>query len=310
MLLHADEFAIDEPLVRRLLSRDCSRVAALPLRRLAAPGSSNVLFRLGDALLVRLPRSPGGTSIIEKEAAWLPVVSPAVPVATPEVVAVGDPGFGYPERWSVTRWLPGDPPDPSAPTRPSMAIELAAIVSGLHAADVPPDAFADPRLRWYRGGPLDAIAAYIDRYLDACRTVAGLDLDIDAAARVWHAALELPSTPAGRREGWLHGDLLAENLLVRDGRIVAVLDFGGLSVGDQAVDLIAAWELLDAAGRELFRARVGVDDATWLRGRAWALAIAVMTFPYYWQTMPERCAARLVMAREVLADAAEQGSRR
>ncbi len=101
---------------------------------------------------------------------------------------------------------------------------------------------------------------------------------------------------------WFHGDLNAENLLVRKGRLAAVLDFGGLAVGDPTIDLLPAWEVLDAPARAVFRDATGVDEATWLRGRGWALALAVMTFPYYWGTMPQRCASRLAMARSVLAD--------
>jgi aminoglycoside phosphotransferase (APT) family kinase protein len=103
---------------------------------------------------------------------------------------------------------------------------------------------------------------------------------------------------------WYHGDLLAENLLVRNGRLAAVLDFGGLSVGDPTIDLLAGWGVLDAPAREVFRAALGVDESTWLRGRAWTLSIALITFPYYWHTMPTRCADNLALARSVLADAA------
>jgi aminoglycoside phosphotransferase (APT) family kinase protein len=100
---------------------------------------------------------------------------------------------------------------------------------------------------------------------------------------------------------WYHGDLLAENLLVADGRLAAVLDFGGLSVGDPTVDLVAAWEVLDADSRAVFRRAVDVDDATWLTVAGWALLLAVMTFPYYGDTMPARCASRRAMAANVLA---------
>jgi aminoglycoside phosphotransferase (APT) family kinase protein len=116
--------------------------------------------------------------------------------------------------------------------------------------------------------------------------------------------MALPGIAQAEATGWYHGDLLAENLLVRDGRLAAVLDFGGLSVGDPTVDLVVAWELLDPGARATFRDAVDVDDATWLRGRAWALALAVMTFPYYWTSMPARCADRLSLARAVLADRA------
>ena len=106
-------------------------------------------------------------------------------------------------------------------------------------------------------------------------------------------------TPAS----WLHSDLTAENVLVQDGRLAAVLDLGALAVGDPTADLIAAWDLLGPTSRAVFREQAGIDDATWARGRGWALALALITFPYYWRTMPERCASRLTLARAVLADA-------
>ena len=106
--------------------------------------------------------------------------------------------------------------------------------------------------------------------------------------------------PAAPR--WYHGDLAAENLLLRDGRLAAVLDFGGLAIGDPAVDLIVAWEILDPPAREIFRSRLGVDDATWFRGRAWALSITLMIW-YYWSTMPQRRFSRIAVGRNILIDA-------
>lgn len=113
----------------------------------------------------------------------------------------------------------------------------------------------------------------------------------------------LPGVAEAAGTCWHHGDLLAENLLVRDGRLAAVLDFGGLAVGDPTVDLIGAWEVLDPPARDAFREAVDVDDPAWLRGRAWALSLAMITFPYYWRSMPERCAGRVAIARSVLEDA-------
>lgn len=130
----------------------------------------------------------------------------------------------------------------------------------------------------------------------------GLDLDIDAVVRLWDEAMAVADGPSPGPH-WLHGDLLAENLLIRDGRLAAILDFGGLAVGDPTVDLVAAWDLLDPNGRAVLRAQGGLGDRAWLLGRAWALAIAVMTFPYYWHTMPQRCTSRLALAHQVLSDA-------
>jgi aminoglycoside phosphotransferase (APT) family kinase protein len=303
--LHDDEIPIDEELVRSLLGTLPTSYERLRLRRMDSTGSSNALFRLGDELVVRLPRQPGGTATIEKERRWLSYVAPALPVAVPEVVAVGDPAFGYPERWSVVRWLAGVQPLPPVrgePARHELARSLAAVVTGLRGADVPVEAREDRALQGYRGKPLATIDASTRARLAACREIDGLDLDLDACTEVWDEAMTLPAVGEAGSPRWYHGDLLAENLLVTEGRLAAVLDFGSLSVGDPTVDLVVAWELLDSEARLTFREMVGADDATWSRARAWALALAVMTFPYYWTTMPRRCAERLIMARAVLDD--------
>lgn len=303
--LHDDEIAVDEDLVRRLLRGLSPAYDGLPLRRLDSSGSSNALFRLGDDLLVRVPRQPGGTATIEKEQRWLPHVAPVVPVPVPEILAVGEPDAGYPEKWSIVRFLDGSVPSlpaPGEPPRHDLARDLAAVVRGLRDLAVPDGALADPALRWYRTEPLVVLADQMPRVLEECRAVVGLDLDVDACTEAWDDALRLPGAHTPARPHWLHGDLVAENLLARHGRLAAVLDFGGLAVGDPTVDLVVAWELLDPSARATFRELVGVDDETWALGRGWALALALMTFPYYWDTMPGRCVNRLAMARALLAD--------
>ena len=308
--LHDDELLIDLSIVLALVDRALPEWSSLPLSRLHASGSSNALFRLGDELLIRLPRQPGGSATIEKEARWLPQIGPLLPVSVPVVVATGEPDLGYPERWSVVRWLDGDVPtvvDPAShagPTRSALARDLAAVVTALRDIQVPHSALADRQLRWYRGAPLGSMDDITRGYLAACQDISGLDLDLDAARRIWEEAMALPETGSGSEPRWFQGDLMAENLLVRGGRLAAVLDFGGLAVGDPTVDLIVAWEVLDPASRDVFRRAVGVDETSWLRGRAWALSLALGTFPYYWNTMPDRCASRLAVVRSVLADAA------
>ena len=138
--------------------------------------------------------------------------------------------------------------------------------------------------------------------IERCRSLEDFEFDLDAADQIWAEAMKLLGTADRTTTGWYHGDLAAENLLVRDGVLAAVLDFGGLSVGDPTVDLVVAWEVLDPPSRELFRRQVGVDDATWLRGRAWALSITLMIW-YYWTTMPERRARCMAVGRNILADA-------
>lgn len=304
--LHADELPIDGALVRALLDRDLPEHAGLPLAPLRAAGSTNALFRLGDDLLVRLPRQPGGGESILKEARLAPLLAAALPVAVPEVVAVGGPGFGYPEHWSVTRWLAGEHPTcaglgrRAAPERLALAEDLADVVRALREVDVPEP--VDGELRWYRGGALNDFDVSVRHYLALCRGIRGLDLDLDKAEAMWEKALALPGAAEPGPDRWFHGDLVAENLLVADGRLAAVLDLGAVSVGDPTVDLHGAWEVLDAPARDRFAARLGVDEAEWLRGRAWALGIALGALSYYWESMPGRRSDRLAMARNVLTD--------
>ncbi|MEO6881823.1 MAG: aminoglycoside phosphotransferase family protein [Mycobacteriaceae bacterium] len=303
--MHSDELVVTADTVRSLIDSQLPHLAGLPLARLPVSGSSNVLFRLGDELLVRLPRQPGGSTIIAKEAKYLPLIASSVRVLLPEVVALGAPGVGYPECWSVVRWIDGQLPAVPVPPSPQatlLALDLAEVVGGLRSAVVPVAALGDSTLRSYRARSVRAVDTDVRQYLSDCRAVPDLPLDLDACERVWTDAVNVPEPPSDRPASWVHGDLLAENLLLHEGRLAAVLDFGALAVGEPSVDLVGAWELLGAEDRAVFRDALGIDDAEWARGRAWALAIAVMTFPYYWRTMPQRCADRLVMARAVLSD--------
>src|SRR6185437_5427599 len=209
-----------------LVARQLPRFAALGLTRLSASGSSNLLYRLGDDLLVRFPRQLGGSASIDKEASYLPLIAAALPVPVPTIVAVGEPELGYPERWSVVRWLDGRPPDVPVRSGARLAHDLAGTITALHDLPVPPAATADPALSWYRAGPLRAIDADIRRSLADCRAIPGLRLDLAAGERFWDAAMALPDPPDDRPPRWIHTDLLAENLLVRQGRLAALLDFG------------------------------------------------------------------------------------
>lgn len=295
--LHADELPIDAGLVRRLVDRAFPELAALPLRPAAGSGSSNALFHLGEELLVRLPRQPGGGPGIVKESRWSPVVARHVGVSVPEVVGVGEPALGYPEHWSITRWLPGDVASAGMTGSTGLAVDLATFVTELRTLAVPGGPVSD-ELSSYRALPLVDLDPDFHELLEECAPL-DVGLDLDDARRVWGLATDACTTTG--LPVFLHGDLLAENLLLRDGRLAAVLDLGGLAVGDPTVDLVVAWEVLDAKGRAAFRRALDVDDATWTTSRGWALLIALMTFAYYGETMPRRCADRLVMARAALA---------
>lgn len=305
--LHDDEFHISLALVRKLIGASMPKFDHLAVEPLRASGSTNALFRLGEELLVRLPRQPGGSVSIEKEARWLPHLSPGLSTAVPELIAVGDPGFGYPEKWSVVNWIEGlVPPAPwdssSGQSSMPLADDLAQLVAELRRVPIPVEARSDPTLSSYRGGQLSDLADDFQEVAEACRMIPGLGLDLDHAQTIWTNALAAERS-LDAAITWYHGDLLAENLLVRGSRLAAALDFGGLAIGDPTVDLIVAWEVLDASGRKEFRRQLRLDDATWAKSMGWALLIALITFPYYWHTMPSRCAARHAMATAVLAEA-------
>ncbi|MGV9249833.1 aminoglycoside phosphotransferase family protein [Streptomyces sp. NPDC003697] len=273
--LHAGEPDIDAALVRRLVAAQFPRWADLSVTPVRSAGTSNVTYRLGEDMVVRLPRTAGAAGDVDKEHTWLPRLAPALPLAVPVPLGRGAPGEGYPWPWSVYRWLDGesaaaaDPADPAA-----LARDLADFVTALHRLDPtggPPS---------YRGEPLSSRDA-------ATRAdLAGLEgaVDTEAAAAAWDEALRAPG-PAGPPV-WVHADLQPGNLLVHGGRLSAVIDFGCLGLGDPAVDLIAAWYVLPAGAREVFRAAVDADEAAWARGRGWALSIALAELRYYRETDP------------------------
>lgn len=307
--LHDNEIPVDTNLVRKLVDSQFSRYADLPIDRLGASGSSNVLFRLGEDLLVRIPRQPGGGVAIDKELDWVPEIDKHLTVDVPKIVAVGEPAFGYGERWSIVRWLNGELPStcaldgPPRSKRSKLATDLADTILALRAVEVPEAAATDPSLRWYRGGALAEFDGQTRRNIRQCGAIEGLNLDLDAVLAIWESSLTLPGAHKPAADRWYHSDLVAENLLVTNDRLSGVLDFGGLGIGDPTIDLHGAWELFDGPARDVFRRRLLASDAEWLRGRAWALAIALGCFTYYWDKMPGRRRDRLAMVQGVLADA-------
>ncbi len=300
--LHPDEIAIDVELVRGLVEQSFPHLASEPVLRSLASGSSNSIYRLGRTLAVRLPRQPGGGATIRKEARWLHQLAPQLPTRIPHVLGLGAPGLGYPEDWSITTWVEGHAPRRRLRGSQSVTTgrDLARFITTLRDAQIPPEAISDPALRSYRGEPLQDFDTQFRDLVDECRSL-DLDLDLDHALRLWDhavsAAARLPPLST-----WYHGDLLAENLLLGgDSGLSAVLDFGGLAIGNPLVDLVVAWDLLDQDGLAAFRVALAIDDDEWTAARGWALFLSLMTFPYYRSSMPGRCAARLAMARFVLA---------
>jgi aminoglycoside phosphotransferase (APT) family kinase protein len=264
--------------------------ADLPITRVASAGTVNAMFRLGADLAVRLPLIPGGAADIDLEQRWLPELAPHLPVAIPEVIGVGAPTDDYPWRWSVNRWLTGCNPEVDTLAEPEdLAIDLAEFITALRAIDPT----GGPVLS--RSGPLANRDEPTRKAIDASK---GL-VDTDALHGIW---AETVTVAGSAPRAWAHGDLSPGNVLIDQGRLHAVIDFGAFGVGDPTVDLVVAWNLLPAAARPILRAALDVDDATWARGRGWALSIAVIQLPYYVQTNPALAANSRHVLEQIIAD--------
>lgn len=297
--MHDDEIETDVALVRRLLAGQFPQWAGLRIEPVASYGTDHDIYRLGSHLAARLPRIGWATRQAAKEAEWLPKLAPHLPLALPVQLAMGRPAEGYPFDWSVYKWLPGENANGTIHDLDQAAVDLAAFVKALRQVDT---TGAHPRPPHGRGGPL----AEGDEQVR--RSIAQLSdrIDGDATLRSWEESLN--ASAWGGREAWVHGDLLPGNLLVVNGRLSAVIDWGGLNVGDPACDLQPAWNVFVGDGgnggssRRRFRAELDVDDASWLRGRGWALCQAVSALPYYWDTNPGMIRQASHALAQVLAD--------
>lgn len=301
--MHADEVDTDTSLVGRLLAAQFPQWANLPIEPVTSIGTDNAIYRLGDDLAVRLPRTQRVTIQLDKEHLWLPRLAPHLPLAIPVPLAKGIPGEGYPWHWSVCRWLTGEN---AAIERVAdlchAAIALAQFVAALQRID--PTGGPRPGAHNFgRGVPL------AERDAGTRAAIASLKgmFDTDAVTAAWQAALETPRWE--KHPVWIHGDLLPGNLLVERGRLSAVIDFGGLGVGDPACDLMPAWIIFSGESRDAFRAALSVDDATWARGRGWALSWGLIFIPYYLESNPGGVAIARHAIEEVLADHAHAARR-
>ena len=288
--MHADEVDTDASLVRRLLSAQFPQWADLPIERVKSAGTDNAIYRLGDGMAVRMPRIHWATGATSKDQ-WLPKLAPRLTLAIPVPIARGTPGEDYPWDWSVVSWVEG---------------EIATIerITDLHqaATDLAQFATALHRINLQGGPPATRGVPLTTRDEPVRDAIASLHgrLDTDAVTAAWEAALRAPlwdGPPV-----WVHGDLYDGNLIAREGRLHAVIDWCGLGMGDPACDLVAAWSLFSGESREVFRAEISVDDATWARGRGWALSVALIALPYYEHTNPVIVANSWHKLAEVLAD--------
>lgn len=288
--MHNDELPISADLVSRLLAEQFPAAAHLPIIQFRSAGTVNAVFRVGDHLIARLPRVMRWTEDLDRELRWLPVLAPHVPLSVPESVFAGSRTDYYPSSWAVYRWIDGAPyADGGVENETDAARDLARFITDLRRIDTTgaPHAGRRPLLE------LDTITREAITASDAV-------IDARSATSVWEDAIRTP--PWAGIPVWVHTDLLRPNLLVRDGRLAAVIDWGGAGAGDPAADIIAAWSVFGASGRQAFRASIGVDDETWRRARGFALHQAALIIPYYRESNPEFVTTAVRTVEQIVSD--------
>lgn len=286
---------ITADLVSRLVGTQFPQWAGLPVRPVHAGGWDNVTFRLGKELSVRLPSAQDYVPGVLKEQRWLPVLAGQLPLPIPELVAVGEPGCGFPWPWSVYRWIEGVPvTEETVRDLPRFAADLAGFLADLYQVDPAGGPPPGPH-NFFRGGPL---AVYDGETREALAALQG-HIDTALATEVWQAALR--ATWQGRPV-WFHGDAQPGNLLAKDGRLCAVIDFGTCGVGDPACDTTIAWTFLSGESSRVFAERLPVDQATWARGRGWAIWKAMKVLVGALGHDPEDAAFTTGVIGKILAD--------
>ena len=278
--MHPDQLAVSLPMVRRLVDEQFPDWRALPVVHVDRAGTVNAIYRIGDRLAARFPlRDDDPASVrrwLESEAAAARELSGRTRFPTPEPVALGEPGVGYPLPWSVQTWLPGVPAtdeDPGGSV--AFARDLAELIRDLRAVDSRGRTFKGTN----RGGDLGAHDAWMDECFDRSSEL----LDVPELRRLWSVLRELPRAAP---DVMTHGDLIPGNVLVQDGRLAGLIDVGGFGPADPALDLVAGWHLLDAAPRRVLREHLAIDDLEWERGRAWAFEQAMGLVWYYATSNP------------------------
>ena len=293
--MHADQLPVPAETVRALVADQFPRWRGLPVRRVAADGTVNAIFRIGDRLATRFPlrrQDPADSRRwLESEAAAARELAGRTRFRTPEPVAIGEPGAGYPLYWSVQTWVPGvaatqDDPGESA----AFAHDLAELISGLRAVDAHGRVFTGTG----RGGDLRSH----DAWLETCFARSEQILDVPRLRQLWAVLRDLPR--AGP-DVMSHGDLIPGNVLVSGGRLTGIIDVGGFGPADPALDLVSGWHLLEAGPRRALREALRCADIEWERGRAWAFQQSMGLVWYYADSNPAMSALGRRTLRRILA---------
>jgi aminoglycoside phosphotransferase (APT) family kinase protein len=279
--MHPGQLSVSLVTVRRLVVEQFPQWQHLRIEAVSSVGTVNAIFRVGDQFVARFLLVPDDVSVVreqlEREAAAAEELIGETPFATPRPIAIGDPGVGYPLPWSINTWLPGEPATADdCSESDSFAVDLGVFINAVRAIDT--------RGRTYDGSGRGGDLFSHDEWMQECLTYSEGLLDVATLRSIWAEMRDLPRGEAP--DVMNHRDLIPPNTLVAKGRLVGVLDVGGLGSADPALDLVSAWHLLDTERRQILRNHVGCDDAEWRRGRAWAFQQALGAVWYYVDSSP------------------------
>ena len=296
MQMHPDQLSVSRGTVRELVGQQFPEWQPLPVTELASQGTVNALFRIGDKLVARFPLAPGEVAAtrvwLESEAQAARELSGRTRFLTPDPVALGEPGAGYPLPWSVQTWLPGTVATAEDPCESvAFAHDLAEFIGGVRAIDTRGRAFSGRG----RGGDLRSS----DAWMATCFERSGQLLDVPRLRRVW---TDMRALPRSAGDVMTHGDLIPGNVLVSHGRLAAVIDVGGLGPADPALDLVGAWHLLENGPRQVLRDDLGCDDLEWERGKAWAFEQSMGAVAYYVKSNPAMSLMGQLTLQRIVAD--------
>ncbi|WP_299473388.1 aminoglycoside phosphotransferase family protein [uncultured Roseibium sp.] len=272
-MMHANEIFSDETTTKRLIDEQVPDLAGLPVKKLETSGTDNALYRVGAEHVMRLPRRPEAVPLLAKEIAWLPHFG-GLPLEVPVVCYTCRASRVFAHDFAVFKWINGEPAAIEAVGNVEQAArDLGGFLKDLHRV-ITAGAPAAGSGNHNRGVALGELNEKTYRSIEI------LEDEIDAAAAnaLWLDACHNPFQGPG---SWLHGDLKADNMLTRNGRLCAVLDWGLCAVGDPAADFAAAWSFVAPEARDAFREAAGADDAQWRRAKGWALYGAVIALSYY-----------------------------
>ena len=297
--MYDNEIALTEKDVRLLLQHQFPQFADLTLSYIQESGTENALYRLGDEYIVRLPRFVSDIDAFEKnektlakELQYLPYLAKHLSFAISRPLFKGAPSKDYPFSWTISKWNEGhNPPFEQADEYAEFAKDIAQFVNELHAVPVEDGPYSR------RGVTL----SLLDKQTQEALSELNEDIDVPKARLLWEALRDIPYWE--HAPVWIHGDLLPGNILINNNRLSAIIDFSDLGLGDPACDLVPAWCLFSANSRQIFKKHlVNVDKHTWLRGKGWALSIALILLPYYKTRSPMMATLARQMLKNIFSE--------